>query len=1142
MRSVGAPSARQFGAAVHFEENRGQTHPTVRYLARVAGGLAFFRDREVVYAIPEPGSTGGRPTRSVFRVSLAGSRAVRPTAHGDVAGSVRYPSAHPSRSVDSVPLRHRLRYASVYPGVDLEYYGNGRKLEHDFVIAPGGSVARIRMRFEGPRKIELNRRGELVLSAGPSRLVQGRPIAYQVIAGRRRTVSARYRLLPYRQVGFDVGRHDRRARLVIDPITYLGGGAGDVGLGVDGVQTHFRIGNLVCAVDHVYVTGRTASVDFPHSSGALQPGGQAAFVSYLTWTTTNTGAAPGSPWSVYLGGPGLTEGRSLVRDPNGGVWVGGRTTEPTFPTTPNALRRTLAGSQDGFVVRLDADGALTYGTLLGGGDVDAVNGIDLDLGEKPVVAGSTSSSDFPTRNAFRSTAGGQGDAFVARIDPTAIGADQLAYGTYLPGAGADVGAAIAVDQTGRAWVAGWTASGNFPQRGGLFAFNRGMDATAEDAFLARVDPALTGDASLIYSGFIGGEANDRANGVGVDAAGRVILAGGTASREFPVSPGAVQPTFGGGGLDGFVVMLVSDGSAVVRSSFLGGRGADEVMGVGADAGQFGARLAGFTYSPDFPADDDEGRSNGVAADAFHGSVNATGDPGGMVQIGGPNNDLAAAITSRGYVVGSTGGGLTTHSPHQSAYGGGTSDALVAAPVYVPWLDPGQITFLAPPRNVQATMLSTTGVRLTWEDDNQGQSEEDFFLVQIKEEGDSKFVDLVEVAGNFGTGPIELLHTEEFFPGNAPEPDRTYKYRVMAVRLPDGITTWSKAVVITTLVEPTALVARSGPARVDVEWLNSSNREQGFLVERKQPGTEFALVETVYTTDPVGSPVTFRDVTVSPGVLYSYRVRAFSPSSLSAFSNEDSATPDPSYSVGGRVTVGGVALAGVQVSTVGADTLTAADGTYSLAGLGAGDHTIHAQKAGYTLSSDQVVSVPPDRSAVDFTATPIISDFKISGVITQDGVPLPGVQVKVPGATATTNGVGAFELVLPEGTYRLTPALAGFAFTPASRDVSIGPDASGQNFSATAIQLIAVGVAPKAVKGGARASGVVTFNLPVDAPRVVGLTSSSRDAVVPASVVVAAGNTSVGFSVKTRRVKKTAQVRITASSGGVSLDAKLKVKK
>jgi len=150
------------------------------------------------------------------------------------------------------------------------------------------------------------------------------------------------------------------------------------------------------------------------------------------------------------------------------------------------------------------------------------------------------------------------------IDPV------LSYSSYLGGSGADSANALATDAAGNIYVAGSTASANFPATSGAA---RTVFAGGTDVFVAKFDP--TGN-TRIWATFLGGALADTGAGVAIDGSGSVYVTGETTSVDFPATAGTLRATYAGGGSDAFVTKLAPSGAALVYSTFLGGTGEDGV--------------------------------------------------------------------------------------------------------------------------------------------------------------------------------------------------------------------------------------------------------------------------------------------------------------------------------------------------------------------------------------------------------------------------------------------------------------------------------------------------------------------------------------------------------------------------------------
>jgi len=303
---------------------------------------------------------------------------------------------------------------------------------------------------------------------------------------------------------------------------------------------------------------------------------------------------------------------------------------------------------------IDPVPVLSYSTYLGGSDIDGSNDLAIDAAGNVYVTGLAYSTDFPTVSPIQATNGGNGDAFVTKLDPTG---SALLYSTYLGGSDLDISLGIAVDAAGNAYVTGFTRSTDFPTVNPVQPSFIGF----QSAFVTKIDP--TGSA-LVYSTYLGGGGSG-GTGIAVDAAGNAYVTGDTDCGYFPTTPGAFQPS-SGGGIDAFVTKLDSLGSALVYSTCLGGAGLDVGLGITVD-GAGNTYVTGYTRSDDFPTanpfqparqGEDCGLFGGPCEDAFVTKVTPNGSS--LVYstyLGGTREDFGEDITvddgGNAYVVGST---------------------------------------------------------------------------------------------------------------------------------------------------------------------------------------------------------------------------------------------------------------------------------------------------------------------------------------------------------------------------------------------------------------------------------------------------------------------------------------------------------
>lgn len=314
--------------------------------------------------------------------------------------------------------------------------------------------------------------------------------------------------------------------------TYFGGPLWEWGLGI-----------AVDAAGCAYVTGVTDSwSDFPLQNpyDGSHNGSEEAFVAKLSPSGNEL------VYSTYLGGENFDQGRVVVVDDSGCVYVTGYTGSSDFPTL-NAYDSVRDGIYyNAFVVKLSASGdELVYGTFLGGSVWDVGTGLAVDTAGCAYVTGWTLSPDFPTLNPYDgSYNGGYQDVFVTKLSPSG---NALIYSTFLGGSGNDEASGMAIDRSGWAYLTGRTTSTDFPTSDPCGGNLRGLS----DAFVTKLSPL---GCALEYSIYLGGAGEDQGFGIAVDAAEYAYLTGRTASADFP-TPNPYDGTFNGGAWDAFVTKL-----------------------------------------------------------------------------------------------------------------------------------------------------------------------------------------------------------------------------------------------------------------------------------------------------------------------------------------------------------------------------------------------------------------------------------------------------------------------------------------------------------------------------------------------------------------------------------------------------------
>jgi hypothetical protein len=284
-----------------FEKNAGQTRSGVDFIARGADYSVFLSAGEAAIAV----KTHELPDRifgpaathegrlSAIEMTLVGSSPAQAIAQDQLPGKANYFVGHdPTKWRRDLPTFAKVRYANVYPGIDVVYYGNQGRLEYDFVIAPGADPSAITLGFSATAHIENN--GDLTLAIADGATTMRRPYIYQEIGGGKRAITGDYVKRPDGRIGFTVGSYDAARPLVIDPVllysTLIGGTGNDDAANAIAID---QSGNA-------YITGQTTSNDFPTQNPVQGTSGEAydAFVAKIDPSGSTL------MYSTYFGGNG----------------------------------------------------------------------------------------------------------------------------------------------------------------------------------------------------------------------------------------------------------------------------------------------------------------------------------------------------------------------------------------------------------------------------------------------------------------------------------------------------------------------------------------------------------------------------------------------------------------------------------------------------------------------------------------------------------------------------------------------------------------------------------------------------------------------------------------------------------------------
>ncbi|MEN9950213.1 MAG: hypothetical protein RLY85_965 [Bacteroidota bacterium] len=553
-------------AALVTKRLHGAISADIKAPVKIKGGMELGGPESAPEAIPV--------RAHAFAVRFAGSKGVttfqpeKPT--GETANYIL--GNNPENWKSGVRSFAGVMGKGLYPGIDIKYYGEGDQLKYDLILQPGADASRIRMTYNGVDKMQL-KNGSLLIqtSVGESRELP--PFAYQLVGGIKKQINCSYRI-ENGQVGFKLGSYDKTQPLVIDPVlrisTFTGSKSSNWGFtaapGPDG---------------SLYAGGIVFGQGYPVSLGAFQTSfgggtGQPGIGGIDIGLTRFSADGRARIFSTYIGGSGDEFPHSIYVDPAGNAVVLGRTTSFNFPRK-NKFGN--GGGTDIFVVKLSADGTtLVGGIIIGGGGTDGAN-MDSNISPSPkplmynygdnarsevildndnnvIIACSSNSGDFPTKNASQAALGGLQDGVIVKMSPDL---SNVIYSTYLGGGGEDAAFVLALNPLdNNIYAAGATMSNDFP---GTKTGTIGQSLQGGiDGFVAILSPT----GNLIKSTYLGTSFTDIVYGIQFDQKGFPYVMG-ISLGSWPVR----NAIFNNPGSKQFISKMQTDLSDYVYSTVYG---------------------------------------------------------------------------------------------------------------------------------------------------------------------------------------------------------------------------------------------------------------------------------------------------------------------------------------------------------------------------------------------------------------------------------------------------------------------------------------------------------------------------------------------------------------------------------------------
>jgi gliding motility-associated-like protein len=447
-----------------------------------------------------------------------------------------------SKWASNCKVYQAVTYKNVYPNIDVRYYTESGNLKYDLIVRPGGNPNAIAMRYDGVDKLEVKSK-ELIIGTSVGSVKELYPYTYQAAKGKRESVECKYAVRD-NVVTFKVNNYSAQETLVIDPSLIFASFTGSVAdnwgyTATPGPDGSFFAGGIAFGSGYRVSPGAyQTTYGLGVADGDLANGYDMAIFKF---------SADGSQrlYATYIGGSGNEQPHSMMADAQGNLVIAGRTNSNNYPDAPRAR---VGADFDIVITKLNAAGTAALGAVIIGGTAD--DGVNI-------------------RGKY--------------VSPEGADATRRNYGD-------DARSEVILDGAGNIYLASCTQSNNFPVTPG--ALQATFGGGRQDGVILKFNPNLT---SLLFGTYFGGSGDDACFALAINpVTGNLYVAGATTTLgknpNIPNLPGSkvgvISGTNQGGDVDGFVTQLMSDGSAVIKTTYQGTSGNDLVYGIQFDRNGF----------------------------------------------------------------------------------------------------------------------------------------------------------------------------------------------------------------------------------------------------------------------------------------------------------------------------------------------------------------------------------------------------------------------------------------------------------------------------------------------------------------------------------------------------------------------------
>lgn len=603
---------------LYFEQNIGQTRSDIVFTSNTRNYKLELRRHDAIItllsgdaleSISDPSNIISKlrikPVHTNPDVQMFGLKLLPST-------SSYFTSKTPKHWIQGAPHYSGVKYKGIYPGINLEYYGNRQELEYDFIVKPGADPSQIKMSYEGVDLVTVDESGNAILEFNNTALIQKSPYVFQTINGIEKEIAAEYAIYDSGAdgktplLGFRLlAAYDKNKELIIDPVlsysSLLGGDLYNSGSNI-----------AIDSTGNSYVLSRTFSVDNTDANADSVICQNNCQSNVMVSKFSSNGSK--LLWSIILSGSGDEDGSGIAVDEDNNVYIAGWTNSEDFPLL-KAHDTYFDGLSEGFITKIDASGTkLLYSTYAGNARSEIITDINLASNGDVLISGRTSTPQFSESDHLNDDQRINTDGFISRYSND--GRSHI-FTQYIGGSRFDSVDALTSDEQGNIYVTGTTDSANFPVKNALYNKLSGVS----DAFVSQYS---ADGKHLLFSSFLGGDGAEYGKDICLDRMGNPVIAGVTTSNNLPVK-NAFDATRNGsnGDWDSFVTKISRDGSKLIHSSYLGGSLGDYAAAIKVDKLN-NTFVAGYTLSEDFPVKNAIFKTLNGTSDLFISKITANG--------------------------------------------------------------------------------------------------------------------------------------------------------------------------------------------------------------------------------------------------------------------------------------------------------------------------------------------------------------------------------------------------------------------------------------------------------------------------------------------------------------------------------------